>query len=188
MKRFFATALALLAAPLAAQDFSENSEAKTWNLYAEVPALFDATVVDIMCDITGDCPADCGGGDRQLGLKRSADGVLVLAMKNNQPAFTGAVVDLLPYCGQDVTVDGLLIDDEDFPVKNVYLVQRIKAGDADWAKASQWTKVWAAENPDAKGKGPWFRRDPRIAAEIEREGYLGLGQETDKAFIEYLFE
>ena len=188
MIRALSAALALAAAPLAAQDFSESSQARSWNLYAEVPALFDATVVDIMCDITGDCPADCGGGARQLGLKRSADGVLVLAMKNNQPAFTGAAVDLLPYCGQEVTVDGLMINDEDFPVNNIYLVQRIKAGDADWAKASQWTKVWAKENPDAKGKGPWFRRDPRVAAEITREGYLGLGQETDKAFIEYLFE
>ena len=105
MIRALTAALTLAAAPLAAQDFSAGSEAQSWNLYAEVPALFDATVVDIMCDLTGDCPADCGGGERQLGLKRSADGAMVLAMKNNQPAFTGAVVDLLPYCGQDVTVD-----------------------------------------------------------------------------------
>jgi len=188
MKRLIATALTLLAAPLAAQDFSANSNARSWNLYAETPALFDATVVDVMCDITGDCPANCGDGSRQLGLKRTADDVLVFVTKNNQPAFTGAAVDLLPYCGQEVTVDGLMIEDEDFPVKNIYLVQRIKAGDADWAKASQWTKVWAKENPDAKGKGPWFRRDPRVKAEIARDGYLGLDLETDAAFIEYLFE
>ncbi len=184
----FATAFALIAAPLAAQDFSENSEARSWNLYAEVPALFEAKVVDVMCELTGDCPANCGDGDRQLGLLRAADGVLTMATKNNQPAFTGAVVDLLPYCNQDVTVDGMLIEDEDFPVRNIYLVQRIKAGDGDWAKASEFTKVWAAENPDAKGKGPWFRRDPRILAEIEKDGYLGLGLETDKEFKEYLFE
>ncbi len=188
MIRLAAAAFALFAAPLAAQDFSANSEAKTWNLYAEVPAKFDAKVVDVMCEITGDCPADCGAGDRQLGLLRSADNVLVMATKNNQPAFTGAVVDLLPYCNQDVTVDGLMINDEDFPINNVYLVQRIKAGDADWAKASQFTKVWATKNPDAKGKGPWFRRDPRINALIEKEGYLGLGLEIDKEFKEYLFE
>ena len=104
MKRLAASALALLAAPLAAQDFSEGSEARTWNLYAEVPALFDAKVVDVMCELTGNCPANCGDGERQLGLLRSADNVLVMATKNNQPAFTGAVVDLLPYCGQQVTV------------------------------------------------------------------------------------
>ena len=48
-------------------------------------------------------------------------------------------------------------------------------------------KDWAAAHPDAKGKGPWFRRDPRVTAEIEAEGYLGLGQETDEAFIEEWF-
>lgn len=181
-------ALALFAAPLAAQDFSQNSEAKSWNLYSEVPAMFEAKVVDAMCELTGDCPENCGDGDRQLALLRGADNVLVMALKNNQPAFTGAVVDLLPYCGQEITVDGLLIEDEDFPVKNVYLVQRIKAAEADWSKASQFTKVWAAKNPDAKGKGAWYRRDPRINARIEAEGYLGLGLEVDAAFKEYLFE
>ncbi|MBD3664307.1 hypothetical protein [Sulfitobacter aestuariivivens] len=188
IRAFLFPALALLAAPLAAQDFSENSEARSWNLYAEEPALFEAKVVDAMCELTGDCPSNCGDGDRQLALLRAADGVLVMALKNNQPAFTGAVVDLLPYCGQDITVDGLMINDEDFPINNVYLVQRIKAGSADWTKASQWTKVWAANNPDAKGKGQWFRRDPRIQALIAKEGYLGLGLEIDKAFKEYLFE
>ena len=184
----FAAALALIAAPLAAQDFSEGSNAKTWNLYAEVPATFEAKVVDVMCELTGDCPENCGDGDRQLALLRAADGVTVMALKNNQPAFTGAVVDLLPYCSQNITVDGLMIEDEDFPVKNVYLVQRIKAAGADWTKASHWTKVWAKENPDAKGKGPWFRRDPRIKALIETEGYLGLGLEVDEEFKAYLFE
>ena len=188
MKRFIFAAFILFAAPLAAQDFSEGSEARTWNLYAEQPALFEARVVDVMCEITGDCPANCGDGERQLGLLRKVDGVLTLVTKNNQPAFTGAVVDLLPYCGQEVTVDGLMINDEDFPVNNIYLVQRIKTAEGDWTKASQFTKVWAKDNPEAKGKGPWFRRDPRILAEIEREGYLGLGLETDAEFKAYLFE
>lgn len=189
MKRLVLTAAFCAAAlPLAAQDFSEGSEARSWNLYAEQPAKFDAKVVDVMCEITGDCPANCGDGERQLGLLRAADGVLTLVTKNTQPAFTGGVVDLLPYCGQDVTVDGLLIDDPDFPVKNIYLVQRIKAGDADWARANRWTKVWGENNPDAGGKGPWFRRDPRIAAQIEEDGWLGLGKETDEAFLDYYFE
>ncbi|MGB3243469.1 MAG: hypothetical protein WBB25_02970 [Sulfitobacter sp.] len=188
IRSFLLPALALVAAPLAAQDFSENSEAKTWNLSAESPALFEAKVVDAMCEITGDCPENCGDGARQLALLRASDGVLVLATKNNQPVFTGAVVDLLPYCGQDVSVDGLMITDEAFPVQNIYLVQRIKAADADWVKASQFTKVWEEENPEVKGEGAWYRRDPRISAMIAQNGYLGLGPEIDKTFIEYLFE
>lgn len=180
----FLAPLALLAAPVAAQDFSENSDARSWNLFAEVPARFDAKVVDVLCELTGDCPTDCGAGKRQMGLIRSADDVLVFALKNNQPAFTGAAVELAPFCNQTVTVDGLLLDDPDLGAQNMYLVQKIKPQDSEeWVTANQWTKDWAAKNPDAEGKGPWFRRDPRINAEIARDGYLGLGLEADAAFI-----
>lgn len=181
-------ALALIATPLAAQDFSEGSEARSWNLYAEVPARFEAKVVDLLCTLTGDCPDDCGAGKRQMGLLRTADDVLVYPMKNSQPAFTGAAVELQPFCNQTVEVDGLLIDDEYVGARNVYLVQRLKADGADWIRANQWTKVWAKAHPDAKGKGPWFRRDPRVNAVIAREGHLGLGLEVDAAYIAEAFE
>lgn len=180
--------LALAAAPAAAQDFSENSEAKSWNLYAEQPARFTARVTDLLCELTGDCPADCGAGKRQIGLVRDADNVLILAIKNGQAAFSGAAADLAPYCGRTVEVDGLMIDDPDLGARNVYMVQRIRADDGEWIRANRFTKAWAEENPQAKGKGPWFRRDPRIKAIIDRTGYLGLGLETDRAFIENWFE
>lgn len=187
MKRL-ATALSLLAAPLAAQDFSEDSNARSWNLYAEVPATFEAKVVDVACELTGDCPADCGGGTRQMGLLRSADNVLVLAMKNSQPNFMGAARDLAVYCNQTVTVDGLLIDDPDLGAKNVYLVQTVLAeGMEEPAKANKGSKIWASEHPEAKGKGPWFRRDPAINAIIAEEGYLGLGLEEDRIYAEENF-
>lgn len=182
-----ALAAALMATPAAAQDFSEGSEAKTWNLYAEVPARFTAIVTDPICELTGECAADCGGGARQVALLREADGVMVLPLKNNQPAFTGAAVELAPFCGQVVEVDGLLIDDPEIGATNVYLVQRIRPDGGDWIKAGNWTEDWAARHPEAEGKGPWFRRDPRILSEIEREGYLGLGPEVDAAFIEDWF-
>lgn len=184
----FLAAFALLSAPASAQDFSANSEAKSWNLYAEVPARFEAKVVDIMCELAGDCPSDCGSGTRQLGLIRTSDNVMVLAMKNSQAAFSGAAVDLAPYCQQTVELDGLLIDDPDLSVSNIYLVQRVKTADGEWAKANQFTKKWSAANPEAKGKGPWFRRDLRIKDAIASKGYLGLGLETDEAFITEYFE
>lgn len=183
MMKHIIALIALVATPLAAQDFSEGSEARSWNLYAEVPARFDAKVVDMLCDLTGDCPENCGNGTRQLGLLRLADDVMVFPLKNNQPAFTGAATDLLPYCGQTVNVDGLLIEDEDLHAKNLYLVQTVTTQDGTVNKANQWTKEWAKANPDAAGKGPWFRRDPRINNIIAREGYLGLGLETDAEYI-----
>ncbi len=176
--------LTLAAAPLAAQDFSEGSEARSWNLYAEVPAKFEAKVVDLVCEFSGDCPTDCGAGKRQLGLVRTADDVLVLPMKNSQPAFTGAAVELQPFCGQTITVDGLMIDDPELGANNVYLVQSILApGMEKKIKANQWTKAWAKEHPEAKGKGPWFRRDPAVKEIIATEGYLGLGLDVDETFI-----
>ena len=179
--------LAFCAGLLSAQDFSQGSEAKTWNLYAEVPARFEALVVDILCELTGGCAAECGGGTRQLGLVRSADGVMVLPMKNSQPAFTGAVTELAPFCNQVIEVDGLMIEDEDFPVRNIYLMQRLKAGDGDWIKANTWTKKWAERHPEAQGKGPWFRRDPRVNAITATEGYLGLGLTEDEKYAEENF-
>jgi hypothetical protein len=187
MKRLV-LALTMAALPATAQDFSEGSEAKSWNLFAEAPATFEAKVVDVLCEIAGDCAEACGGGNRQLGLLRSVDDVLVLPNKNGQPAFSGAAVDLAPYCNQTVQVDGLLIEDEDLGARNVYLVQRVRTADGTWAQADQFTKVWEKNHPDAEGKGPWFRRDPRVNAAIAADGYLGLGTEQDEAFISEYFE
>ena len=182
-------ALCLMATPVAAQDFSEDSTAKPWNLYAEVPAFFAAKVVDITCEITGDCAENCGDGARQIGLLREQDGALVFPNKNAQTGFQGAAVDLLPYCGKDVEVDGLLIEDPDIGANNIYLVQKIReAGAQDWVMANTWTENWEAENPQAEGKGPWFRRDPRVNAHIEETGYLGLGAEADEKLKAELFE
>ena len=170
--------------------YSKGSQAKNWNLLGQEKALFEARVVDILCELTGDCPDNCGGGRRQLGLLRADDGKLLLANKNIQPAFTGANLDLLPYCNEVVEVDGLLVGLEDYTPAKMYQVQLIrKKGEAEWSKTARWTKEWAKANPElAKVKGPWFRKDPRIKALIERDGYLGLGLEKDEAFKKYLFE
>ncbi|MEP4198586.1 MAG: hypothetical protein ABJL99_23435 [Aliishimia sp.] len=185
MMRFAFAALTLLAAPLAAQDFSEGSTARPWNLYGEIPATFEAKVVDVTCELTGNCVEECGGGTRQMGLLRSVDNVLVLAMKNAQANFMGAARDLALYCNQTVQVDGLMIEDEDLNAKNVYLIQKIKpAGSEEWIKTNKASKLWAKDFPEAKGKGAWFRRDPRVKAIIAEEGYLGLGLEEDKTYAE----
>jgi len=167
-----------------AGDFSKNSEARSWNLYGEQPALFEGKVVDVLCEITGDCAENCGEGRRQMGIVRSQDGVLVFPNKNAQANFAGAVQELLPYCNQMVEVDGLLIEDPDLGAKNIYLVQKIRALGADkWVKANSWSKKWAKANPEAKGKGPWFRRHPGVKAEIAADGYTGIGVEAEAQFV-----
>ena len=122
-----------------------------------------------------------------MGILRSSDGHFILANKNGQPAFTGATVDLAPYCGQIVEVDGLLVGDPEITPglgnAKLFQVQTIRAAGADKAakKANLWTKDWKKRNPDVGGKGPWFKRDPKVAAEIEANGRLGLGAEADQA-------
>ena len=193
LKPILTTALCVLTSTAMAQDadpwaFAEGSQARSWNLYAEIPATFEATVVDLLCEVAGNCVDNCGDGKRQLGLLRSADNVLIYPNKNAQTSFNGAVDDLLAYCGQVVDVDGLILDDPDLGAANIYLVQTIRlAGETEWQKANQWTKAWAEKNPDADGKGPWFRRDPRVLAEIADEGYFGLGLDEDEVIKDVVF-
>lgn len=189
--RFLTAAALLLAAPVAAEEgrFAADSQAKEWGLMGEEKARFKARVVDVLCELGGDCAENCGDGRRQLGLLREVDGALVFPLKNRQAAFTGAATDLQPYCGKDVEVDGVLIGDEEYTPAKFYMVQLIREqGLEDWAKASLWTKEWAKRYPELNAKKPWFRKDPRVLGAIEKDGYLGLGAEADKAFIEYYFE
>jgi hypothetical protein len=186
---FFALVGLALTGQAVAQDLSAGSEAKSWNLYAEAPARFEATVVDVLCEIAGDCPDNCGAGARQLALLRSTDNVLVYPMKNAQPIFSGAVQELLPFCGKAVEVDGLLITDPEIGAQNVYLVQKIReVGAPEWVAANQWSKDWAAAHPQAAGEGPWYNRDPRVLAEIATDGYFGLGLEKDAEILKELSE
>lgn len=188
-----AALVALLASPALAQsDFSAGSQAKSWNLLGEEKAKFEGVAIDALCVLTGDCPSDCGAGKRQMGILRSVDGAFLLANKNGQPAFTGATVDLAPYCGETVEIDGLLVGDKDVTpglgtgrLLQVQTVQRIDEEAVQ--KTNLWTKDWAERNPDVGGEGPWFRRDPKVTAEIEANGRLGLGAEADQKFIDENF-
>ncbi|MEP3274789.1 MAG: hypothetical protein ABJN26_00660 [Stappiaceae bacterium] len=168
-----------------AADYSAGSQAKEWGLTEEEKALFSGKVVDILCELSGDCPDSCGNGLRQLGIVREADNQLITVLKNSQAAFNGAADDLLPYCNKAVEVDGLLIGDLEEVTAKYYMVQFIRnQGDADWNKTNLWTKEWARKNPGHEGKGPWFRRDPRVAAQIEARGHFGLGHDADQKYLE----
>ena len=158
-----------------------ESNARSWGLSEEQPAIIRGRVVDIFCEIAGECPDDCGGGGRQLGLL-TEDGRLVAVAKNGQPLFNGAIADLLPYCGVDVEADGLMTGNGTTRYFQVQLIR--EQGASRWNKATLWTEMRArSEPPLIPGEGPWFRRDPRILGRIERDGYLGLGKEVDDTFI-----
>jgi hypothetical protein len=172
----------LLAGLSAGPTQAQESQAKSWGLSEEELARFEATVVDLACELGGDCPTECGALDRQYGLLRS-DGTLVPVAKNGQPLFNGAGADLAPYCGQEVEVDGLFAGHSGFRFYQIQLIR--EAGADEWQKTDRWTKVWDEQHPDlAAEEGPWFRKDPRIQARIAEHGYLGLGREADQEFLE----
>ncbi|MEM9060067.1 MAG: hypothetical protein AAGD13_06355 [Pseudomonadota bacterium] len=196
MRMILAAALTALisipAVPAIAEDegpFSAGSQAKGMGgVLGRETALFKAKVVDVLCELTGDCAEQCGDGTRQMALLREADGQMVYVSKNSQN-FVGAAHELAPYCGQTVTVDGLLVGDPELTPSKMYMIQLITPEGATEAKKTRtWRKVWLENNPgmeaDLKAnKNRWFRIDPGIMGQIETTGWLGLGAEEDKKFI-----
>ncbi|MEM9330300.1 MAG: hypothetical protein AAGA53_03175 [Pseudomonadota bacterium] len=165
-------------------EFSEGSNAKEFGFIDEEQATFSGKVVDVMCELSGNCEDNCGNGERLMGIVRDADNKLILPLKNAQLAFNGPVDDLVPYCNKQVDVDGVLIGDVESYGAKFYMLQFIKeAGAPEWSKANLWTAAWKARNPEvADGKGPWFKRDPRVAKQIEATGYFGIGHEADEKY------
>ena len=147
--------------------------AESWGLPEEQAATFEAKVVDMQCALSGDCPKDCGAGRRQLGLL-SAKGKLVLVMKNADP-FAGATHDLLAFCGQQVTADGLFATSQGI---TVFALQRLKPAKGDWIAANGFVRDWAKSHgvaADSEAASEWFRHDPTVAGVIAADGKLGLG-------------
>lgn len=179
---------ALMAMPATADgEFSKGSQVKGWNnLKGRETAVFKGKIVDVLCELTGECAPSCGAGKRQLGILREKDGKLILAAKNSQAAFNGATEDLWIYCGRTVFVDGLMVGNPELTKTKFYQVFLIRREDGTiWAKTKRWTRVWSKKNESlATRKGPWYRHDPNVQAEIKANGYLGLGADADKKYIE----
>ncbi len=145
--------------------------AESWGLPDEKPATFDAKVVDMVCQLTGDCPARCGAGKRQLGLLTSA-GKLILVSKNADP-FAGASTDLAPYCGQKITADGLFTSNQGV---TLFALQRLRPMGGEWRDATGFSQSWARDNHQkADAASEWYLHDARIKALIGQQGKLGLG-------------
>jgi hypothetical protein len=160
---------------------SAANAAEEWGLPAEKIARFEAKVVDILCELNGDCPAKCGDGNRQLGLLDNKD-VLVLPLKN-RVSFAGAVDELIDFCGKQVVVDGLFTTNRG---NRVFAIQFVReAPDGKWRGATRFSQKWAKRfGHPAKSQQTkrWFENDPRVNAIIKADGKLGLGPAAD---IEY---
>ncbi len=178
MKRICIIALALLAVAAA----PAARAAELWGLPGEKKARFEARVVDVLCELTGDCPAACGAGKRQLGLLTDK-GRLVLPLKNVVP-FAGAVDELTDFCAKSVIADGLFSTNRGH---TVFVLQFVReAPDGKWRRANRFTPKWARRNglaPADKKAARWFENDPRVNALIAADGKLGLGPAVDRAYF-----
>ena len=124
-------------------------------------------IVDIACEIGASCPAKCGDGKRQIGLKQADKSLLPIV--KGAPLFANAIESLLPFCGKTVFLDGLLIDN---PKMKVYFAQQYRA-----TKDGKWLPTDGFETAFFKQNGKvdeWFRKDPRIAAALADQGKLGI--------------
>lgn len=158
--------LAGMAAGLAGSTVAARA-ADSWGLANEKVATFRAKVVDALCGVTGDCPKDCGAGRRQMALL-TQDGTLRLAVKGAFD-FAGPVTDLVPYCGREIEVDGLLIEDPRIPMMFVQQV-RVNPGDP-WIPADSFGREWSAKHGDNQD---WVRKDPTVREIIAKDGVFGV--------------
>lgn len=156
--------------------------ADEWGLPEEEVVRFEAKVVDILCELTGDCAPGCGGGQRQLGLLTD-EGRLVLPLKNFTP-FSGATAELIDFCGKRVVADGLFSTNRGH---TIFALQFVKeAPDGKWRRANRFLPKWAEANgfaPDGPEPKQWFRHDPKVKAEIAADGVLGLGAKADQDYL-----
>lgn len=124
-------------------------------------------VVDVLCELTGSCSKACGDGHRVLGLK-TADNTVYLIAKCT-PIFAGANESVIPFCGKDIDVDGLLIKN---PKMTLLFIQKYReAGVGDWKDADGFDAAWKAKNGEAD---EWFRKDPVVVEQISKNGPLGI--------------
>ncbi|VAV92570.1 hypothetical protein MNBD_ALPHA08-99 [hydrothermal vent metagenome] len=162
-KKIFIAAALLVAGVLSVNAATE------WGIEYEKTTRTEAKVVDLLCEITGNCVPECGAGKRQLGLLFD-DGKLVPAVKNFEP-FAGATNDLIKYCNKRIVADGLMISNPKMPM---FVIQFSRlAPDGKWSRANQFGKDWSKAN-GGKPSNQWFREDPRIKALIKERGVFGI--------------
>jgi hypothetical protein len=166
MRRLVAAALAAL--PFAFAPPAAHA-AELWGLEHESIATYQAKVVDLLCTVAGSCPPDCGGGRRQLGLL-TAEGTLRAAVKASSD-FAGPVLDLQPWCGKTITVDGLLVEN---PRMTMMFVQRLREkDDQPWITTDGFLHDFAARYGNGNADD-WVRKHPQVKAIIAADGVFGI--------------
>jgi len=141
---------------------------------------FVGTVVDLQCELTGNCADNCGEGKRQLAIKTEEFGT-VFAVKNLNN-YSGAVEEVWPFCAETVEVNGLFTEHKGV---KFFQVQNVREPGGNWLKATRYLEVWSKQTGKPLSvAGRWYNHDNRVQEILDRDGLLGLGVEADKEYFQ----
>ncbi|MBX2870252.1 MAG: hypothetical protein KTR18_16345 [Acidiferrobacterales bacterium] len=179
VKRSALVTTALVALLLLAGCATPVGEVESWGVTAQEESAFTGEVVDVMCELTGNCATNCGEGSRQLALKTADQGTVLVA--KNITLYSGAAEELWPYCGQEIEVNGLFTENQNV---RFFQVQNVRTPGGKWQRADRFHKAWAARSGKSAGKArSWYKNDDRVDKILQRDGRLGLGPAADTEFF-----
>jgi len=156
-------------------------EIESWPITGAEKNQFSGTVVDVLCELSGNCASECGEGKRQLAIKSQDQAIGTVLVAKNLSNYSGAADELWQYCDQQVELNGLFTEHKGV---RFFQVQNIRPTDGQWEKATKYLSAWA----DRSGKSAqqaknWQTHDQRIKDIINRDGTLGLGTQADNEYF-----
>jgi hypothetical protein len=145
-------------------------QVQRWQISGVEVAEFSGQVVDILCEVSGNCAERCGKGSRQLGLKTD-DEIVLIAKDLNR--YTGASQELWPHCGRQLVVNGQYTETGG---SRFFQIQNVREPGGSWMSTTKFLENWAQQNdaPVSSAKN-WYRTDERVKTILEQDGLLGLG-------------
>jgi len=156
-------------------------EIESWPITAAEKNQFSGKVVDVQCELTGNCADNCGNGKRQLAIKTQNKKLGTVLIAKNLNNYTGAVDELSQFCGQQIDLNGLFTEHRGV---RFFQIQNLRPSGGEWQKATNYLNAWV----ERSGKTPqqavvWHNHDERIKAIIERDGRVGLGPQADQDYF-----
>ena len=145
-----------------------------WGISGAEVAELSGEVVDVLCEVSGNCVDQCGSGTRQLGIKTEQGTVLIAKDLN---LYTGGAEELWPYCSQQLVVNGQFTESSNI---RFFQIQNVREPGGPWMSTTRFLQIWAEKNgKPVSAATRWYRQDPRVNSILDRDGRLGLGPDAD---------
>lgn len=153
-------------------------EVQKWGISGAEVGELSGEVVDVLCEVSGNCTDQCGAGTRQLGIK-TKQGTVLIAKDFN--LYTGAAEELWPFCNQQLVVNGQFTESVN---TRFFQIQNVRKPNGPWMSTKRFLETWAEANGETLAvANDWYRHDKRVNAIIEKDGRLGLGPEADSEYF-----